>query len=573
MKNCIKRFFEVVMLFYISIIFTAPILLNKNFLARGDWDLAFFNFSVGYLSLFEYGQFPLWNPFYCGGVSYIASPDNPFFSISTLFIISLRNVFVGLKWGVVFHVFIGLLGFQTVSRHLKNGFFSSLTGALIFAFNASIISRIGEGPLDWYSIYYLPWVFFFFLKSLKDYRFCLASGFVLSVMFYDKGAYTLVYSGLFLFIYSFFLSVSKRNIKPLFFFLIAVVVSIGLSAPRLFPLVDLLSRFPRLTGPGRAFISDMTTSLIFKNMTPYGGIPREISLGVWEINIYVGILSLFLALAGVFLKRNRVLALSMLTLITLSLGNFTSWAPWNLLHSLPVFSTFQISTRLFLVIHFLTGLLVASALNTIEKHKNYKRHMVALVVFCFIFFDLLFYSHFILRQVPRPFDTSEYSYRRTSVFQQIRTDRYDHIKYGGWSSMTEKIWNNVGIIDGYYKIPLPRNARAFGDGDYRGEYYLLRGRGSAQLVLWTPNKMIFDFEVTEKDILVINQNFDLGWRSSKGQSARKTEGLLSFVLKPGMNRIILHYRCRLFDYGLVVFLLTFVVMGFFLGIIIRKRRE
>ena len=43
-----------------------------------DWDLFFFHAGANYRSVVEFGELPLWNPWYLGGFPSIGNPQAPF---------------------------------------------------------------------------------------------------------------------------------------------------------------------------------------------------------------------------------------------------------------------------------------------------------------------------------------------------------------------------------------------------------------------------------------------------------------------------------------------------------------
>lgn len=51
-----------------------------------DWGYFFFLAEVDRKSLVEFGQFPLWNPYYCGGAVHLANPQTYFLGPTFLFI-------------------------------------------------------------------------------------------------------------------------------------------------------------------------------------------------------------------------------------------------------------------------------------------------------------------------------------------------------------------------------------------------------------------------------------------------------------------------------------------------------
>ena len=71
-----------------------------------------------------------------------------------------------------------------------------------------------------------------------------------------------------------------------------------------------------------------------------------------------------------------------------------------------------------------------------------------------------------------------------------------------------------------------------------------RMRGSAEIVSWSPNRMVIETDVFEEDRLVVNQNFASGWKVSGAASGAEPsdQGLLSAVVTPDTKLVTFRYR-------------------------------
>ena len=118
---------------------------------------------------------------------------------------------------------------------------------------------------------------------------------------------------------------------------------------------------------------------------------------------------------------------------------------------------------------------------------------------------------------------------------------------------------SVGTIDWYTALPLPENGRPrfrvkrdgreVANGDWRGEAYFQK-QGKRCAASFDPNRIRVAVEVTEPDVLIINQNFHAGWRTDRGELEER-EGLLAVKLdRPGSYRVTLRYVSRPFRLGL-----------------------
>jgi len=68
--------------------FCSDVLHNLDHWGQYDWDLLFFHAQSAYRSVAEFGELPLWNPWYLGGFPMIGNPQaafpNPFFLFDLL---------------------------------------------------------------------------------------------------------------------------------------------------------------------------------------------------------------------------------------------------------------------------------------------------------------------------------------------------------------------------------------------------------------------------------------------------------------------------------------------------------
>jgi len=115
---------------------------------------------------------------------------------------------------------------------------------------------------------------------------------------------------------------------------------------------------------------------------------------------------------------------------------------------------------------------------------------------------------------------------------------------------------NMGVLNCYEPNAFPVNPRGYTQPGYRGEQYLV-GAGNVTLSRWTPNRLSFDIEAPSPTMLVVNQNYDPGWRLVEGQGiAISSEGLIAVMMPAGRQHIELAYRSRPFMIGLWISLLT-----------------
>lgn len=571
-------------LFFIFLAFACCFPLLKDLLSscRGDWDYFSFLHEVTSLTFFEYQQFPLWNPYLGGGMSLIGNPQSGF--LSPIFLMTgLFGVFAGLKIAVWLHTFLGLWGMWFLAGHLGLKGPARLAPSFIFIFSSTWALHLTEGHMVWLPAAFLPLLFWAFLKGLQEKRWLLMAGFIESIMFYEGGTYIFAFSILFVALYAACYSLEIWSWQPLCANIGVNILAAALSAPKLLPMLEMLGSNPRPMNVGSPLAwDDILASLI------------ERTGGGWETGAYIGITVVVLYILSFSLfRKQRSLILVSLFMLLLAMGNFATFSPWNILHKLPLFSSFHVPTRVLIVFNFSLALLVGLFL---EKMRNASDRRVSFIVWGMVLFigaDLFLLSHSIFGEAAKTKNESVFGanfkvvqlkrelYRVAPTqstglgrsvasvhlpFSQIRIPGLERFVHGGYSDQYLPLLKNQGVIDAYEPIQFAHNARAVTDADYRGEYYL-SGAGELMQLSWSPNRLVFHVNLPEEGRLMINQNYSTGWHSSSGV-VTNSNGLLAVNLSAGEHDVELFYLPYSFVIGVVVLLAT--LSG--IVIVIRKSR-
>ncbi|MGD0897623.1 MAG: hypothetical protein ABR915_07285 [Thermoguttaceae bacterium] len=120
-----------------------------------------------------------------------------------------------------------------------------------------------------------------------------------------------------------------------------------------------------------------------------------------------------------------------------------------------------------------------------------------------------------------------------------------------YSAHCPYVESNSGVLRHYENLAVPRgNIRLEGDPAYRGETYLDGGYGTAKLTAWSMARVTVALAVEASDRLVLNQNYDPGWkalcRSKDGtvyrlRAQRSSDGLVSLPVEPGNIEVQFYY--------------------------------
>jgi hypothetical protein len=114
----------------------------------------------------------------------------------------------------------------------------------------------------------------------------------------------------------------------------------------------------------------------------------------------------------------------------------------------------------------------------------------------------------------------------------------------------EGVLRNEGNVFGQSDIPSLASVALAGAPGYRGEVYLLGGRGRVEAEV-TPNEIRARADVAQPDLLVVNQAHFPGWRVEGGSApvGPSPAGLVSVALEPGRHSLVLRYRPRHVAFG------------------------
>src|SRR5215475_15442870 len=117
--------------------FCAPLFDDMRNLGVRDWDQHLFYFASFLKSLQQYKQFPLWNPWYCGGSVLFQNPQIPL--TSPAYILSLLMPLpAAMKLNIMLHYVIALTGFVAIARVIfrVSNPFMIVCASSVFVFNS-----------------------------------------------------------------------------------------------------------------------------------------------------------------------------------------------------------------------------------------------------------------------------------------------------------------------------------------------------------------------------------------------------------------------------------------------------
>ncbi|HUO03846.1 MAG TPA: hypothetical protein VMU16_01490 [Candidatus Binataceae bacterium] len=525
-----------------AIVFGFPVLLHlsqgdvPNFLYYNDWDAHLQFHWVPFHSIVDFHQFPQWDPFTCGGMPILANPESallsPFMILDLLF-----GPVVGLRLTVVNQIAIAFGGAYCLARVMRVSKLGAIVCAGAFAGSSWYYLHVEVGHTSFIPFAYTPWVVAMLCLG-ADYRqfsFAALGGLAMALMLVEGGLYPFVETGLMVGILALLISIQRHTVLPIMllaamgaftaaFGAVKFLAVSGLTGTyKAAPLIEANGALPLLV---ELFSRDQNPARTIVGMRMEGGF--------WEYGAYFGPLIAGLAVIGVAAQLRRawpwiIIALAMLALAA---GNFGPYSPWILIHRLPVYWVTNAPARWLIPFTLSGGLLAGLGADAVcAAAKRWGTIVVAfLIVLTFI--DMWLVG---ARNLGYVVEGQEPPLPISASFRQMHSHDFNH-------RMLAAARANLGVIDCYADVIPDTRVQGYDQPGYRGEQYLL-GPGTVSIARWTPNQLDFDVDASAPTVLVVNQNYDSGWRITEGDgNVIAEDGLLAVRLPAGNQRIRIAFR-------------------------------
>lgn len=567
--------------FAVTIVYAVPLLKDINNWGQMDWDQFTFWNAVPRQTILRYHQFPLWNPYGNGGNVLLAHPHSSFLSPFYILVLVFGPV-IGLKLGIIAHLFIGMVGMFLLSRYFHLNKYSCYLPAFIYMLSSLFTLHLTEGHVEFLTMAFIPWLFLYYLKSTVNIRYVLGGIIALSLIILG-GSMNVLSIGLFLlFVYSVFHALKKRKLSCLKVVVMIFMGSFLLSSIKLIPMLEFLNDNPRDTKLSVGIDATLLkNALLSTDQADYYEATKrdyqsravdgiKLEYGWHEYGAYVGYAALILALLGALFYSRRYwdLVITGILCLWITLGSGVSWGLWVLLHGLPFYDSLRVPSRFILGFVFCVSLLAGFGLSKLEGigRKKFHRFLVVLIA-CAIFFELFMVNYPLLKNL---FTIKPPEIKRHAEFKQRYRDF--NILEGSVSSMYPVLLSNSGIINSYEVVSVKKGKVAIEtEKDYKGEVYLRSLGTEIKPLLFSPNIIKLKLYLKQNDVLVINQNFYKGWKVQGIKSeVVPYNGLISIKLPAGKHDIVVYYLPKSFILGAVLSLITLIVLAFILWLIYNK---
>ncbi len=450
--------------------YLSPILKNINNWGPGDWDQHFFYNEVARKTILEFHQFPLWNPYYCGGNVMLANVQSGF--LTPFFIpILLFGTVIGIKIQILIYFFTGLWGVFFLSKKIGCKGIACYFPPVVYMFCSYFALMIHEGHTTYFQMALIPWVLLFYIKSKEDIKNIIPCAIFLSLIGLG-GAYFLFPLTILMIIIHIlidvfeilFVGTKNKEKKDIMFLNLGKLILIGvliisltflIGAVKFIPNIEFIKEYPRLTGSEEFFdYNNLYNILIDRDQTPW---ETKGQYWLWhEYGTYVGIVPVLLLIFSLkYFKKNWKLFLSAAFFLFLSIGSHAPFNIWGLLQKLPIYSSQHVPSRnmIFFVLYLslLAGFGLTQISLSIENKflKNLKKHTRILIVVSILIslYILLIVDYSLVNKtsLEKTFILKEQPIKENKEYAQL----FDIGRYGAYSSMFPTVLSNVGLISCY----------------------------------------------------------------------------------------------------------------------------
>lgn len=399
------------LLIAVTIIFCTPILFTKgivgNFGDIYDYVAPFRHFAA---STLQTGVMPLWNPYIFAGSPFLASPQSALFYPGTLLFYFLPLSFA-VNYFSILHLLFNALGMFLLLGSLNVSRSGSILGSFVWAFSFLMLSRLPAGHIIHLSGYsWTPYAILFFVRVLNlenyrkiDFTFLLIA---LLLEFFSGHIQIWLLTAIFLFFIWIWKMSSQWEWKTLqlsfalliFFACLSLIQSLPtlvyilnssrFNTKEILPAQSAYDFAASYSMPWNAFIGwiipNFSGNPVLKNFFD----PDHPSVYFETYALYIGLIPLFLALAGLCLaiKNRRFLIPSAVVLfLFLALGKNNPLYPWFW----KLFSPLRVPARFYSLA--LIGLIFSAAYfwEHFIRPKDFK---LKILIFFLIALDLFIYG-------------------------------------------------------------------------------------------------------------------------------------------------------------------------------------
>jgi len=535
-----------------------------------DWDYQQTLLEVSRLTLLEYGQLPLWNPYLGGGISLAGNSLNHVWAPCFLPILLLGTL-VGIKLCIFIYLAIAQLGVFLLARNKGLGEIEAALSAMVFSFGAVYAQRLTHGHFEWIAIAWVPFVLLAVDRFIErpDPRVACRGGLFLALIFLDGGPYQFAFFGVFLALYVSVRAIESRGFQPFIALGSVGALAMGLAAIKLIPVFELVGRYPRDTSEdpfyGAPFAPN-SLELLFQMFLSRAQAhdPAQWMPYVLNVGSYVGVVPLLLAALAVVVspRKNFAWIASGAIALWISLGPAAPVDLWHLLHQLPGLSMLRVPSRFNIYALLCIALLAGAGLAALREYlaDPGRARIVALAITLSIAANLIYVNGEIFKvafSIPpmqlEPAGTFRQHYGYSPFIERYRETALYEVHPNWPSGSYPAVLENRGLRWAFKTIPFPSHALSSEDPGYRGEASMESGAGKVSAIESTPNLVRITTD-GGGGMLRVNINYDPGWKviGKEALTLAEFDGVIGVNVSPGREIVELIYRPKSFSIGAAI---------------------
>jgi hypothetical protein len=532
----------------------------------GDWQMIHHNWEAARIALARFGEWPLWDPFHCGGVTILGNPESQVYS--PLFWLSfVTGSVIASKLFVVAHVACALLGmFVLARREYGCGVVAACFAASVWALSGFFAWHGAGGHATFLPFAFAPLVVLCFRRGLHDVRYVVATAALLALTLLEGGTYPFPYLVLLLGLElgrALLIDGPSRARAALVArkLLLLAGLTILLGGVRLLPVVISLADNPRQVESTDSLTLSEVWLMLTAREHPWRFPPHPY---VWpEYGTYVGYFVPLLGLAGALAcayRGPRHLLVGVACFGALMLGSPAPWFPWPLLHELPVYDSLRVPSRFAVLFTFYLALLGAVAIELVLTRLRGRGRIatgLAALLLAGQTADVLIVNHDV---VDRWRGTPVFAGPPMPAFYMVKERGY-HEAYASYPQ------RNIGTPLCYVGGMDWSVSPALWDGPMPQARVMPEDAG--RVLTWnrSTRRLSAEVELRRPATLIWNQNHAPGFETSAGR-LRSDRGLIAVDLPAGRATVQVRYAP-----SWLVPSVSLTVAGLALGAVLLRRRS
>jgi hypothetical protein len=436
-------------LFFISLLLVLTLIFYNDFISSTQTRLGEITINaltpIEFIkkSILEYGQFPHWTPHSLGGTPFHAHPVYSVISYPTILALIMPTIAV-VNLSIILTTLLSGISMYCLMLNFKLNPRYAFISAIGFMFSHFAL-WLARGDLHRYFVYgFVPLVLLFSWKALyerKWLKYSILTGIIISLQFLSGGLNIFVYQSImFACLFSFYLiskNFKRRLIKSILVAFIILIVFLGLSSIKLFPLLEFREVSSKKIGFSYkdsigAKIQLNTPKRIFHNL-----IEAKDSLNVdvnpGEIGAVAFILLIF-SMGSWRKKRTLFFIILGVTTLLIATGSALFYIFWKFVPGMSMAHHVKRSMFLFVLSTYaLSGVGCSVLMKIIQKKFNFSKLNLIYAVIIMLFILNLWFSTFTEKEgkyfalnMPKlsyPEDNFEEHIKNTFLLQYVSKDK------------------------------------------------------------------------------------------------------------------------------------------------------